>query len=440
MTILGLAQCFWHAVTTRVVPVAAPARDLPLRSSCQTLPITLHRHRAVVSTPRPLLHLSVLIFGAGPLPVPAQYWYLVLYVLVPGYLDLGTVPGAWRSTDRETDLNATAMADEDSDEDDLFSNLENDSAKLFGLLNIDALDEQRTAAAEPPTAEEYDEILAAQPVRIDLRRRGIGNDEAALFGTALLQQPALSSICTELDLDENSIGPAGAVALATACADNYAVLHQLERLSLSGNALGGAGMVALADMLSGGGWPRLLHCDLNANDFGDAGLAALGRAVPSGALGSLKNLYMDRNAIGDAGLVAFAAAVSSGPGMLPCLYELWLSNNDIGDEGATALLRDALGSGGAMANLGDLRMQYNRVGDATATALAAAVDGGALGNLWYLGLNDNALTDGGLGELRACLGVGGLPRLEFVTVAQGCESAGSQSVQDVLTHRRKPKT
>ena len=56
----------WHPVTARVVLGAAPASNLPLRSSCQTLPITLYRTRAVVSAPRPLFHASAAFLGAGP--------------------------------------------------------------------------------------------------------------------------------------------------------------------------------------------------------------------------------------------------------------------------------------------------------------------------------------------------------------------------------------
>ena len=47
-------------------------RRLPLKSAKEPLPITLYRHRAVVSAPRALFHLSVLIFGAGPV-TPNMY-------------------------------------------------------------------------------------------------------------------------------------------------------------------------------------------------------------------------------------------------------------------------------------------------------------------------------------------------------------------------------
>ena len=61
-----LLRDVWHPVTARVVLGAAPASNLPLRSSCQTLPITLYRIRAVVSAPRPLFHASAAFLGAGP--------------------------------------------------------------------------------------------------------------------------------------------------------------------------------------------------------------------------------------------------------------------------------------------------------------------------------------------------------------------------------------
>ena len=103
----------------------------------------------------------------------------------------------------------------------------------------------------------------------------------------------------------------------------------------------------------------------------------------------------------------------------------------------------ALG-GGAMANLGDLRLQFNRLGDAGVDSLVGdALARGALRNLWYLGLADDAvLTDGGVKALEVAIGASGhLPRLEFVTASGPATSEAARlALQTAFTNRpRAPR-
>ena len=161
----------------------------------------------------------------------------------------------------------------------------------------------------------------------------------------------------------------------------------LTQLALNHNDMGDAGVKTLCECLGHGNTPSLSYLDLGNNQFGPLGAEALAAALRRGAMPKLEQLALSSNLLGNQGVAALALALRK----LPVLKRLDLSACKFGDQDVASLL-DNLAKDDFKA-LEILVIVANNVTDVGCAKLVAAINGGRMPKLRYVGSARNSASD-----------------------------------------------
>ncbi|KAF6260413.1 hypothetical protein COO60DRAFT_1625705 [Scenedesmus sp. NREL 46B-D3] len=215
-----------------------------------------------------------------------------------------------------------------------------------------------------------------------------GDEGASHIASLLLRCPGMS----DFKMASSRVGPAGGSALAQALGAG----GSLVRLDLSDNPLTEEVAPALAACLAA--QPRLQHLNLNDTGLTDEGVAVVCTALAAAAP-QLQSLELALNEITEEGAKAVVAALAN----KQQLSRLNLRENELEDAGAAVLAR-GLAALPALESLDLCANQIMRPGAlAVARALASRVKAAGGSKLQLLALDENAISEAGVEQLRALL-------------------------------------
>lgn len=179
-------------------------------------------------------------------------------------------------------------------------------------------------------------------LQINLSRRGLGLEEAALLKEAIVANPRL---CV-LKLSYNNLGDDGVAMIASALLHD-GQHHQLSVLDLGFNSIGDKGIGSLAVLCLAGNY-NMQKLYLSGNQMTEKGALSLAGAILHGT--GLRSLYLSVNSIGSSGLKAIAGAIAKndsqrqsdtaaagGESLVPRMEELHLGSTSIESDGFVAL-------------------------------------------------------------------------------------------------------
>lgn len=139
--------------------------------------------------------------------------------------------------------------------------------------------------------------------KIDLSRRGLGEDDAELISIALRNNPQLAV----LKLGYNNLSDVGTSRIASACSKDGRHHPNLTILDLGFNNVGDEGCTALfVHMVAGNHTLRNLF--LSGNNFKQTGAMAIAGAILHGC--SLSRLHLSSNRLGATGIEVLAQAIA----------------------------------------------------------------------------------------------------------------------------------